>query len=162
MINQRQNKKTMDKRRIEKYYKEEPSSFEDFVKRFLKKDPDKLKVCKRSTVPLYMVNKVSGFMQEIAKPAIFTEKFNTRKDLFCSIAAYDNNCNILATFHISHNDRYKDKMIEFYKGNLDDFYAGNYAIFLHQKDAAKYAKEIFLKKREKLDKEIELLTFLEI
>ena len=51
--------------RIHKHYGEEPTSFEDFVKRFLKKDPDKRVVCKRNIVPIYIVNKVSGYMQEI-------------------------------------------------------------------------------------------------
>ena len=57
--------------RIYKNYNEEPSSFEDFVKRFLQKHPDKLAVCKQTIVPIYIVNKVSGYMQEVSDATVF-------------------------------------------------------------------------------------------
>lgn len=141
--------------RIYKNYNEEPSSFEDFVKRFLKKHPDKLAVCKQTIIPIYIVNKVSGYMQEVSDATVFIEKYAGPKN-FCTIGIRKKFTQI-AHFSVHHDERYKDKLVDIVWGS---FYSGNYELFLHQKDAAEYSRGLLLKKKEKLDKEIKMLNSL--
>ena len=141
--------------RIHKNYNEEPTSFEDFVKRFLKKRPDELAVCKQTIVPIYIVNKVSGYMQEVSNAKVFIEK-DAGPNNFCTIHIYKKFI-LIAHFSVHHDDRYKDKLVDIVWGS---FYSGNYELFLHQKDAAELSKKILMKKKEKLDSEINMLEML--
>jgi len=141
--------------RINKQYGEEPTSFEDFVKRFLKKHPDKLAVCKRTIVPIYIVNKASGYMQEVYDADVFVGE-HTNPHNICSICIYKK-FTLITHFSVNHDDRYKDKLVDIVWGSL---YSGNYELFLHQKDAAERSKEILMKKKEKFDNEINMLNIL--
>ena len=141
--------------RLHKNYNEEPSSFEDLTKRFLRNDDDKLSCFEIITVPVYIVNKLSGFMQEINNATIFLRKY-CQTDTFCSIHIKKRFTSV-ATFYVSHDDRYKDKLVDIV---WDSFYSRNYELFLHQKDAAEYSRGLLLKKKEKLDKEIKMLDLL--
>lgn len=141
--------------RIYKNYREEPSSFEDLTKRFLKKHEDELACCKVITVPVYIVNKLSGFMQEINNATIFLEKY-CGAGTFCSIHI-KKRFTTVASFYVNHDDRYKDKLVDIVWGS---FYSRNYELFLHQKDAAEYSKKLILPKIERLNKEINMLNSL--
>ena len=149
----------MEKRRLEKNYKPQPISFVDLAKKYAKNFPkEKLYVVKEITVPLYVVNKVSGMMTEINYATLTPKKYCTYNDTFCKIAVYRKK-DLIASFSIKEEDKNKSYLIDIKWGS---FFSGNYELFLRQEEAAGYSKEILLKKKEKLDKEIELLEFLSI
>ena len=125
---------------------EEPLSFVDLNKRFAKKSNDALKVCKDITVPIYIVNKLSGKLTTITKNVSF---FKCKSKVeYCSI-------NIghpfSRHFSVRNEDKNKNKLVNIEWGS---FYSGNYELFLSKKDAATHSINILREKRNKIDKEI--------
>jgi hypothetical protein len=123
---------------------EEPLSFVDLKKRFTKKSDDPLKVHKDITVPIYVVNKMSGTLSTFTTATF--HKGISRKE-YCSICIWP----LQITFFVRNEDKNNNKLVNIKWGS---FYSGNYELFLSKKEAAIYSINILKEKRNKIDEKI--------
>ena len=123
---------------------EEPLSFADLNKRFTKKSDDPLQVCKDITIPIYVVNKISGTLSIITTAKFF--KKTTKKD-YCSISTWPFQTNFL----VRNEDKNNNKLVNI---NYGSFYSGNHELFLHKNDAIIHSINILKEKRNKIDEKI--------
>ena len=129
---------------------EEPLSFVDLNKRFTKKSDDALKTCKDITVPIYVVNKLSGKLTTLTKNiSLFKCKSKVE---YCKIYI---DYPFFRHFSVRNEDKNKNKLVNIEWGS---FYTGNYELFLSKKDAATHSINILKEKRNKIDKEINNLS----
>lgn len=163
----------MYEHRINKNFHPEPTSFENLVRKYTKRFSRETRyVCVKITTPLYVVNKKTGLLTEIknsnedipisSNSILFTKSHCYEKNVFCSIRVLIDGLNKIGNFLITEEQKNENSFIEPCKNSTYSTTVENYALFLHQKDAAAYSKKIWLKKREKINEEIELLTYLEI
>jgi len=125
---------------------EEPLSFVDLNKRFTKKSYDALAVFKNITVPIYIVNKLSGRLTTLTKNVSF---FKCKSKVeYCTINI---DYPFFRHFSVRNEDKNKNKLVNIEWGR---FYTGNYELFLSKKDAVTHSISILMEKRNKIDKEI--------
>ena len=146
---------------IERYTGKEAKSFKDlrFNLNHLKKDELIGGFRRLSKVPVYVVNKRTGHLtmyQPDEVEVTFARNLYFDK-AFCSICVVKNKpfreCK--AFFHITEDTQYDDKA---FIDNISDLWAGNCVLFLHQVDAAIYARKILWDKKIKIDGEINALN----
>lgn len=153
--------------KIEKYAGIEANSFNDL--RFnhvrddeLFKDDSRNSFIKKSTVPVYTVNKVTGKMRiHDADHVIITYARGLDfPDKFCGIEAMSSVSNKFSAtmFYITEKDQHNSSHLTTGERNgYWDICSGNYAIFLHQKDAAIFARDIIWKEKMEIDGKINTL-----
>ena len=154
-------------RKIEKYTGVEANSFNDLrfnhiVDDEFYKNDSRNEFIKKSTVPVYTVNKITGTMRNHKAEyvrIIFARGLDI-PDKFCGIEVLSEvNTKFYATsFYIQEKDQHNSSHLTTGKCNgYWDMCSGNYAIFLHQKDAAQFARDIIWKEKVEIDGRINML-----
>lgn len=131
-------------------------SFFDLMNNFTKPHENKSYKCKVITVQLYLVNLLSGKITRVDKAHIFDKKYIEPQN-FCKIIpviSYKNPYANLLQFSVRDENKDDNKLTDIVWGK---FYSGNYELFLHKKDAARKAKNILMKKLQKIQTEINSL-----
>lgn len=132
----------------------EPVSFEDLVNNYTNKQLYKGVWKNIATIPIYVVNKVTGTFTIVEKAEVLTGKDVTDYTL-CEIKPMPyNTIRNKHMFSILLEEKNKDKLVDIVWGS---FYAGNYELFLHKKEAALKAINILQNKRKKLNENLEKL-----
>jgi len=132
----------------------EPVSFEDLVNNYTNKQLYKGVWKNITTIPIYVVNKVSGAFTIVEEAEVLTGKDVTDYTL-CEIRPMPyNTIRNKYKFSILLEEKNKDKLVDIVWGS---FYAGNYELFLHKKEAALKAINILQNKRKKLNENLDKL-----
>ena len=152
--------------KIEKYTGIEANSFNDL--RFnhvrddeLFKDDSHNSFIKKSTVPVYTVNKVTGKMRmhDADHVRVTYARGLNFPDKFCGIEVMSSVSNKFnaTMFYIMEKDQHNSSHLTGEMNGYWDIYSGNYALFLHQKYAAQFARDIIWKEKMEIDGRINML-----
>lgn len=145
----------MDAHRKQLKKEQEPNSFGDLFKNYIQTRNDFDHPSKVSTVDLYAVNKKTGIMHTLQRWTLYIYDPHTPNEL--GSIHVRNHTHVSAMFDIFECD--KNDASAFV--NTSKFCTGEYALFLHQGEAAKMAKDILTAKRDKLNEQIKQMEELE-